>query len=75
MKKTASELILDFLSMSDRPLAIHEMRIAGVSQTSISARLRELRRQNRVTKYRAAGSRYDHWAAVPESDYNFNTVA
>lgn len=75
MKKTAKEKILDFLAMADGPVPIHELRIEGVSQTSASARLREMAREGLVESVPVEGKRYTAWKAVPVVDYDFNTPA
>ena len=65
---TARTKILQRLALADLPLPIHDLNITGVSQTSASARLRELHREGLVVKYPVKGAKYDSWALKPESD-------
>lgn len=67
---TAKEAILQVLQESDRPLAVFEFGLIGVSQTSISARLRELRRENKVYSAPVKGAKYTKWMIQPVSDYD-----
>jgi DNA-binding transcriptional regulator GbsR (MarR family) len=59
--KTAAGLIIERLAGSISPLAIHELDILGVSQTSASARLRELKRVGLVESVPVKGKRYTAW--------------
>ena len=67
---TARTKILQRLALADLPLPIHDLNITGVSQTSASARLRELHREGLVVKYPVKGRKYDAWALRPESNYD-----
>lgn len=69
---TARTLILQRLALADLPLPIHDLNITGVSQTSASARLRELHREGLVVKYPVKGKKFDAWALRPESDIDFS---
>jgi len=57
---TAKDDILRSLSLSPKPLALHEFFIPH-SQTSISARLRELKREGKVRSVPVEGKRYTAW--------------
>lgn len=61
MSMTTKALILAFLGESSRPLPIHDFPIPGVSQTSISARLRELAREGKVESVPVPGRKYTAW--------------
>ena len=69
---TARQKILQRLALADLPLPIHALDIEGVSQTSASARLREIHREGLVIKTKAPGKRFDLWALRPESDIDFS---
>ena len=69
---TARTLILQRLALADLPLPIHALDIPGVSQTSASARLRELAKEGLVVSYPVKGAKYTAWALVPESDYQWS---
>lgn len=58
---TAKKAILSVLQESDRPLAIFEFGLMGVAQTSISARLRELKREGAVYSVPVKGKKYTAW--------------
>ena len=58
---TASEKILVALNESDIPLAIHEMQIAGHSETALSARTRELVRDGFISGKRREGKAFKEW--------------
>lgn len=62
---TAKEKILFRLRESSIPLPIHALDISGVSQTSASARLREMARDNLVRSVPVPGKRFTAWAIVP----------
>lgn len=66
--KTA-ERIYHELNTSDKPLAVHELgeRVNGASQTSISARLREMRRDGQVFSIEVPGKRFTKWAVIGKS--------
>lgn len=59
---TARQKLIAALHMSPRPLALHEIRVDGVSQTSASARLRELAREGIVESFPVPGKRFTAWA-------------
>lgn len=58
---TAKEEIIKSLSLSPRPLAVHEMYIPLASQTAISARLREMAREGTVVSEKVPGKAYKQW--------------
>lgn len=62
---TVKEALIQELSHSDRPLAIHEIGLMGVSQTSMSARLREMARAGIVVSVPVPGRKYTAWAIKP----------
>ena len=63
---TAKARILARLSESAWPLALHQFLIPGVSQTSISARCRELARAGIIYSVPVPGSHMTAWALVPK---------
>lgn len=69
--KTAKEMILQRLALADDTLAIHEFDIPSVSQTSISARLREMRRAGLVESIPVEGKFFTKWRLTTQSDYLF----
>ena len=69
---TTKEAILQVLEESDRPLAIFEFGLMGVAQTSISARLRELRKENKVYSVPVKGQKYTKWLLTPVSYYSWD---
>ena len=68
---TARQKILRRLALADLPLPIHALDIEGVSQTSASARLRELHREGLVVSVPVKGAKYTAWMLTPESDIDF----
>lgn len=62
----AREKIIARLRLSPEPLAIHDLNLDGVSQTSASARLRELARDGIVQSVRVPGKRYTAWTLAPK---------
>ncbi len=62
---TARAKILAALHEAPWPLPIHRIPVEGVSQTSMSARLRELAREGIVVSYPVPGSRCTAWALTP----------
>ncbi len=68
---TARTKILQRLALATEPLPLHGLDLMGVSQTSASARLRELHREGLVIKHKKIGCRYDFWTLTPERDYDF----
>lgn len=65
------DLILNRLALSDSPLSLHEFGLKSISQTSLSARLRELKREGKVISVPVEGKRFTAWIIKPESDYIF----
>lgn len=63
---SAKDKILAFLETSERPVPLHYMILDGVSQTSASARLREMARDNLVRSVPVPGKRFTAWAIVPK---------
>lgn len=63
---TARDLIVARLAQAPAPLALHELDIVGVSQTSASARLRELAREGIVQSVPVPGKRYTAWRLAPK---------
>ncbi len=61
----ARALIVKRLFESKEPLPIHALDIPQVSQTSASARLRELKRDGIVESLPVRGRRYTAWRLVP----------
>ena len=62
---TAREAIILRLSESLEPLPLHALDIPMVSQTSASARLRELARIGVVESVRVPGKRFTAWRLIP----------
>lgn len=62
---TAKAAILARLSEANQPLPIHSFDIGGVSQTSLSARLRELARAGIVESVPVPNKRYTAWVLKP----------
>jgi DNA-binding transcriptional regulator GbsR (MarR family) len=58
---TAKDLIIKFLVLNPEPTPVHLMNIPGVSQCSVSARLRELRREGLVEPVQVPGKAYKAW--------------
>ncbi len=69
---TAKELILERLAHTEIPLALHQFQLPAVSQTSISARLRELAREGLVESVPIKGRKYTAWKLVEVSDYQWD---
>ena len=69
---TAKDKILNRLALADEPLAVHQIKVAMVSDTSCSARLREMHREGLVIKHKKIGVRFDYWSLTPESDIDFS---
>ena len=57
----ARQKIIARLYAAARPIPIHELGVDGVSQTSASARLRELAREGIVESVPVPGTRYTAW--------------
>ena len=62
---TARQSIIKFLYESSRPVAVHEIVIPRVSQTAVSARLREIARDGLVEGLRVEGKAFKVWRMVP----------
>ena len=73
----AKQKILEFLRTKTEPVPLHDMRMAGVSQTSASARLREMARPAGGALVRSVpveGKRYTAWVINdPQPEFNLNT--
>ena len=68
---TARTKILQRLALATEPLAVHEIKVNGVSDTACSARLREIRREGLVIKHKKIGVRFDYWSLTPERDIDW----
>lgn len=62
---TARAKIVKRLFESAAPLPIHALNLDSVSQTSASARLRELAKDGIVEKVKVTGCRFDYWRLKP----------
>lgn len=62
---TAKALILERLSKSEIPLALHQFQLGSVSQTACSARLRELRKEGLVVSVPIPGRKFTAWMLSP----------
>ena len=69
---TARTKILQRLALATEPLAVHQIKAEGVSDTACSARLREIHREGLVIKHKKIGVRFDYWSLVPERDIDFS---
>ena len=67
---TARQKILQRLAHASGPVALHELDLKSVSQTSASARLREMARECIVKSVRVPGKRYTAWKLSEVSDYS-----
>lgn len=65
MQKTAKQQILEVLAVSKQGVPVHEFQIYGVSQTAISARLREMARVGQVVGHRLEGENFKRWTLAP----------
>jgi hypothetical protein len=61
MTMTAKDAIVQLLAQSDHPLAVHEIKIEGVSENSVAARLRELKATNTVVCRFREGKPFKEW--------------
>lgn len=68
---TARQKILQRLALADLPVPIHDLNLTGVSQTSASARLRELAKDGLVVSVPVKGKRFTAWMLTPQSDYKW----
>lgn len=66
MKPTAAQKIVARLAEVGRPLMLHELYINGVSQTSASARLREMARNGVVRSIKVPGTHMTAWELTPK---------
>ncbi len=66
-EKTVKEKILDRLREADRPLAIHEFNIMGVSESTVGARLRDLTQEGKLTRGFRKDTGFKEWS-LPEWD-------
>ena len=57
----ARERIEDYLRNNVRPKAIHEIVLVGISQVSVSSRLREMTRDGVAACRRRDGTAYKEW--------------
>ncbi len=62
---TTRQAVVKVLYESPRPLAVHEFGLMGVSQTAISARLRELARDGIVIGAKHPERAYKVWSLKP----------
>lgn len=58
----AKEDIIVCLSLSSKPLAVHEPPVSLCSDTAISARLREMARDGYVIGVKRPGKAYKQWS-------------
>ena len=66
---TASDRILERLSKSPVPLAVHELGIYGVSDNAAATRLSELQAQGKVIGVYRIEARFKEWKlAEPKAD-------
>ena len=68
---TARDIILNRLAHASGPVALHELDLKSVSQTSASARLREMARDGVVKSVRVPGKRFTDWILTPQSDIDW----
>lgn len=64
-EKTVYDKIMDRLRTADRPLAVHEFQILGVSENGLAARLREMTQEGKLTNSYRKGQRVKEWG-LPE---------
>lgn len=64
---TARDKILYRLAQATGPLPVHEIKAEGVSDTSCSARLREMARDGVVVSVPVAGKRYTAWLLTADA--------
>lgn len=62
---TGREAVVKALCEAAEPKPIHALEVPGVSQATVSARLRELRKEGIVQKVRAPGKKFDLWRMTP----------
>ena len=62
---TGREAVVKALFEAQEPRPIHALEVPGVSQATVSARLRELHKQGVVQKMRAPNARFDLWRLTP----------
>lgn len=62
---TARQALIARLYSAGEAVPIHALDIPGVSQTSASARLREMAREGLVQSVKVPGARYTAWKLTP----------
>lgn len=62
---TAKQRILARLAQARTPLAVHEIRLDGVSDNAAATRLSELQRAGRVIGVYRPGKPFKEWALCP----------
>jgi DNA-binding HxlR family transcriptional regulator len=62
---TGRQAVVKALYEAGEPRPIHALEVPGVSQATVSARLRELRRDGLAQKMKAPGSKFDLWRLTP----------
>ncbi len=62
LKVTARDLILAELRRREKPLAVHELCVTGVSECSASARLREMAEDGLVIGKKREGKSFKEWS-------------
>lgn len=67
---TSISLILERLSVADKPLAVHELRIEGYSENNLATRLSELARCGEVVGRVRPGKRFKEWALARRFEAN-----
>ena len=65
---TARQDILKLLAIATEPVPVHAFHLANVSQTAISARLRELAREGLVIGQSVPGKNYKSWSLVKPTE-------
>jgi DNA-binding transcriptional regulator GbsR (MarR family) len=58
------DMILEKLSQSEKPLAVHEFHIIGYSENNIATRLSEMARAGQVIGVFREGENFKEWALV-----------
>lgn len=66
MKVKAADAILARLREFNRPVPVHDLRIAGVSDNAAATRLSELARAGLVVGVPTPGARYKSWMIQPQ---------
>ena len=68
---TAKQKILDRLSKSPCPLAVHELGIIGISENAAASRLPELARAGKVIGTYRPGKPFKEWQLVRPSIFKY----